>query len=202
MNNNVYETRDEVTEKVLKIYNYGSRVYGVNKEDSDYDYIYIVESDNDHLYYSVEKENLNITVYSEQHFIELIKEHKVHILECIFQDMNDPYLKYFELNKEKLRRAFSSVASNSFVKCKKKLKQGETYIGLKSLFHSLRILSYGIMIAVDGRITNYSIANKFYDMIFEIGNNWEMLESIFKPIYNSMKSQFRLVAPLEGEIND
>lgn len=200
MNTQVFETKNRVTEKILKTYKYGSRVYKCNNMYSDYDYITIVESDDENLYYSVEIGNTNIKVYSELHFIKLIKEHKVHILECIFQDENDKYLKYFELNKENLRRSFSSIASNSYVKCKKKLKQQDTYIGLKSLFHSLRILNFGIQIARYGKIVDYTSANIYRQMIFEIGDNWEELDGKFKPLYNSMKSLFKKLAPLESEL--
>lgn len=199
MDTNTYETRETIAETILKVYSYGSRVYGCNTEDSDYDFIVIVDSEDENLYYSVEGNNNNFTVYSEKHFIKLIKLHKVHILECIFQSDNDPYLKYFELNLENLRRSFSAVSSNSYVKCKKKLKQGEVYIGLKSMFHSIRILNFGMQIARNGKIVDYASANIIYGMIFDIGDDWEELDKQFKPLYNSMKTLFRKLAPLEGE---
>lgn len=196
-----YETRTQIDEKVLKVYRYGSRVYGCNKDNSDWDYIIVVESDKE-LYYSVELKSTNFTVYSEKMFIKRIKEHHISILECIFQDENDEYVKYFELDKAILRRAISSVASNSYGKCKKKIAQGDDYIGLKSLFHSLRILNFGIQIAKYGKITSYSSANVFYDMIFDIGSDWDKLHYQFKPIFNMLKTHFKKVAPLEGELHE
>jgi predicted nucleotidyltransferase len=197
----LHEERNNVDEKILKVYNYGSRVYGCHTEKSDYDKIIIVESDNDNLYYSVNMTNLNITVYSEALFIKKIQEHRIDALECIFQDKNDPYLKYFELDKEKLRRAISAVSSNSFVKCKKKLAQGDVYIGKKSLFHSLRILGFGIQIALTGKIVNYSYYNKYLTEIMSMGDDWEELKAKYQPIYNKAKSNFKLYAPLEEENN-
>jgi predicted nucleotidyltransferase len=197
-----YETRQNIDEKILKVYNYGSRVYGCNTENSDYDFIIIVESDKD-LYYTVEKVNCNITVYSESMFIKRIKEHNISVLECIFQFKNDPYLEHFNLNKERLRRSISGVSSNSFVKCKKKLAQGDYYIGKKSLFHSLRILGFGIQIALTGRIIDYSAYNHYLEEIMDMDtNDWETYKMIFKPIFNRMKTNFRVFAPLESEINE
>ena len=105
----------------------------------------------------------------------------------------------FELDSEKLRRAISSVASNSYVKCKKKIRDGEVYIGKKSLFHSIRILMFGIQIAKHGKIVNYEEANNYHKAIFEMGDDWSELDKKFKPIYNSLKSEFKRLAPLESD---
>jgi predicted nucleotidyltransferase len=195
----LYDVRDNVDQRILRVYNYGSRVYGCHTEQSDWDYILVVESDKD-LYYSVEKTNMNLTVYSESMFIKRIKEHHISVLECIFQNHNDPYLEYFELDKAQLRKSISAVAGNSFVKCKKKLAQGDYYIGKKSLFHSLRILGFGIQIALTGKIVNYSFYNKYLEEIMSIdSNDWNVYKEIYKPLYNRAKSNFRKFAPLEGE---
>lgn len=202
MDTNQYETRNKIDERIIKMYRYGSRVYGTATDKSDYDFIAIVESDKD-LYYSVNKPNTNFTVYSESMFIKRIQEHHISALECIFQKKDDPYLKYFKLNKEKLRRSLSATASNSFVKCKKKLKQGDYYIGKKSLFHSLRILGYGIQIALTGRIVDYSAYNSYHDIIMGMTTNeWEDYNKFFKKEFNRKKSEFRRVAPLEDEVRN
>lgn len=200
-NFDVYDERDKVEHKIIKLYEYGSTVYGTVTEDSDIDYIAVVESDED-LLYGVRNENCDYTVYSESMFIKAIQDHKASVLECIFQHENDEYRKYFELNTEKLRREFSSIASNSYVKCKKKIKDGDTRTGLKSLFHSLRILEFGIQIAISGKIRNYSCANHYLNTIMKIGGDWDMLHEVFKPIHNSLKSTFKILAPLEIEITE
>lgn len=201
---NKYETRTKIEEKVLKTYRYGSRVYRCNTDKSDYDFIMIVKSDNPYLYYSVNNDHAgcNFTVYSEQMFLKRMDEHHISVLECIFQDSYDKYAKDFMLDKAKLRKAISSVASNSYIKCKKKIRDGEEYIGLKSLFHSLRILNFGIQIALYGKIVNYSSANIFLNMIMEIGADWEALHAKFRPIFNAMKTLFKKLAPLESELNE
>lgn len=200
MNNEVSDFRNKIEHKILKTYKFGSRVYKTNTKESDYDFILVVESD-ERVKYNVDISKTNFVVYDEQTFIEMIKEHRIEALECIFQNENDKYLKHFVLDLSKLRKSVSSVASNSFVKCKKKVNQGDIRIGKKSLFHSLRILNFGIQISISGRIQNYSSANKFYDMIFDSGDTWEELNTKFKPIYNSKKSAFKNLAPL-GETNN
>jgi len=199
MSDQQYETRNNIDEPILKTYQYGSRVYGCHTSESDFDFIVVVESDKD-LYYSVNYTDTNFTIYSESMFIKRIQEHHISALECIFQDPSDPYRKYFKLDKSKLRRSISAVTGNSFVKCKKKLAQGDDYIGKKSLFHSLRILGFGIQIALTGKIVDYSAYNHFLYRILDMQtNDWEVYKKIFKPTFNRMKTNFRTFAPLEEE---
>lgn len=199
MNIEQYETRKQIDEPILRTYQYGSRVYNCHNNDSDYDFIVIVESDKD-LYYSVNFPDSNFTVYSESMFIKRIEEHNISALECIFQNPSDPYRKYFKLDKAKLRRSISSIASNSFGKCGKKLKQGDYYIGKKSLFHSIRILGFGIQIALTGRIVDYSAYNHYLYRIMETNStDWEVYKKLFKPTFNRMKSNFKNFAPLETD---
>lgn len=193
-----YETRNEIDEPILKVYNYGSQVYGCTTKHSDSDYIVVVESDNKDLYYSVNEDSANYTIYSEQRFIQRLREHHISTMECVFQHTNDPYVQCFNLNTELLRREISAVSSNSFVKCKKKLAIGEDYIGKKSMFHSLRILMFGIQIAKYGRIVNYAEANYLLPIIMKM-KDWREINEYCKPIFNDLKSQFKIVAPLESE---
>lgn len=101
------------------------------------------------------------------------------------------------MNLSKLREEISKRASNSFVKCKKKLtvETNEERIGLKSLFHSLRMIDFGIQIAETGRIYDFTASNHYLYDIFEIGPNWDKLKEKYQPIYNQLSSKFREVAP-------
>lgn len=194
-----YEVRTQIDEDIVKVYKYGSLVYGCTNSKSDLDYIVIVSSENPKLYYSVNEEDANYTICSEQRFIERIKEHHISALECIFQNpTKDTYIKHFNLNLETLRREISAVTSNSFVKCKKKLAISEDYIGKKSMFHSLRILMFGIQIAKFGKIVDYGEANSLLPVIMNM-NTWEEIKEYCQPIYNKYKSEFKKLAPLEGD---
>ena len=194
---NIHETRNDIDEPIIKVYNYGSSVYGCVTDKSDNDFIVVVDSD-EYLYYSVNNEEGDFTVYSKPLFIKRIYEHHISVMECIFQNTNDPFVKHFELDSEKLRREISSVSSNSFVKCKKKLRDGEEYIGKKSMFHSIRILMFGIQIARFGRIVDYSEANPFLPKIMEM-KDWKEIQAFMQPIYNAFKSSFKLLATLEND---
>jgi predicted nucleotidyltransferase len=193
-----YETRKDIDEPIIKAYTYGSVVYKCTTNTSDIDFIVVVESKDDNLYYSVNNSEGDYTVYSEQMFIKKIREHRISALECIFQAEDDQFLDYFHVVPELLRREISAVSSNSFVKCKKKLAIGEDYIGKKSMFHSLRILMFGIQIAKYGKIVDFTEANHLLPIIMDM-KDWNEIKEYCQPIFNSLKSEFKTLAPLESD---
>ena len=74
-------------------------------------------------------------------------------------------------------------------------KDYDLNIGKKSLFHAFRIISFGIQIAEEERIFNYSECNDLFNEIMSAYNNWDSLFEIYKPRYNELCSNFRLLAP-------
>lgn len=95
---------------------------------------------------------------------------------------------------EKVRRQFSRTASNSWVKCKKKLIVPESYdpyVAKKSLWHSLRILMFGTQIVEAGRIADYAEANGLYAEIMACPDDWDELDRRYRPVRNGLRSRFR-----------
>ena len=104
----------------------------------------------------------------------------------------------FSLDKWKLRESFSHVASNSWVKAKKKLtveKDYDLYIGQKSLFHSLRLLSFAIDICELGEIKYDNESGLYKEIMSAETPTWDYYYSKYHEIYNSLKSQLRELAP-------
>ena len=191
----------EQTGRLLNIYLYGSHVYGTNDDKSDVDYIFIVD-------HQKEKESqtfagrFNITSYPVNYFQELINGHHVSALECFFLP-DKPKIELhnfqFSLDKTKLRESFSAKASNSWIKAKKKIDLHQEYrVGMKSLFHSLRILNFGIQIAHAGTIVRYDTANRYWNKIVEQNfKKWQPYKDYWQSEYNELKSKFRIVCPME-----
>jgi len=200
-------------QEIINCYIFGSTVYQTTNIKSDIDYILVCNN----LKYkdilqkdkSIDLGNnkINLKLYSHKIFVELIKQHRIDVLECLF--LKDKFIlkqtvdyKYhFKLNLDTLRRSISAVCSNSYVKCKKKLKQEDDYIGKKSMFHSLRIAHYGIQIAKYNEIVDYINLDDNYttitlfNEIFKL-NNWNEINNKYKHYANNLRTQFRLVAPL------
>ena len=144
-------------EKIISVFIYGSINYGTYNKKSDYDVIIIYDQDEPMSEtFTIDLEiPINYTLISLTEFYRMIKAHRIDALECLFllDEFKFETVKFdFELNLDTLRRSISAVCSNSYVKCKKKMAQGDDYIGKKSLFHSLRIADYGIKLATIKRI--------------------------------------------------
>ncbi len=166
---------------VLNIYIYGSRVYGTYTEKSDYDYIVVVDTQENaqKLEPCARGENEDFTIYTKEQFEEQVANHEISALECLFLSQENIIKKTvefpFTLDLEKLRPAISQKSSNSWVKAKKKFivdKDYAPYIGQKSAWHSLRILDFGCQLARYGKITNYKETNALLPVILKL-SSWE-----------------------------
>lgn len=191
---------------ILAVFPYGSRVYGTKTDQSDYDYIVVVDSDSDEvLSVEIPEARIEATVYSIKKFKERVLEHEVSVLECLFLPpeliIKNNLRINFEPSLPKLRAAISAKVSNSWVKTKKKFivdKDYAPYIGLKSIFHCFRILEFGKQIATHGVIKNYGAANFIWqELVAKRPEEWTWpeLEDRYKVRYNQSCSEFRLLAP-------
>ena len=182
--------------RIFNVYLFGSLVYGTyDKSVSDYDVIIVANN-------SVESTEIrsglfNIHVYTPDKFKKDLNWHRINNLECIFAPdwailkESIDYKSKFKLDIPKLRHAISHISSNSWVKFKKKLMQDEYRIGIKSLFHSIRIPMFAIQIAKEGYISDFGCANYIWDNIKYRQDSWENLQTEFKPILNSVMTEFR-----------
>jgi hypothetical protein len=188
-------------DNILNVYQFGSRVYGSDSINSDFDYIYVLKE-------YVESNDINIHHYTTQQFQALLDKHDIQMLECFF--LSDKYKHkekvkfHFNLDKGKLRTAISTISSTSWVKGKKKLivmGDYDKWLAIKSVFHSLRILDFGIQIAQHSKIINYSSMNYvLVDLInlskeFDKVDLWEKIESKYKKVYLEKGSIFKAACP-------
>ena len=164
--------------KIGDKFQYGSTIYGVNHKHSDIDFLEM-------------KSEEDIA-----DFYQRLEDHDPVAVEVALR-----YLIPFEINLAKLRKSFSAKASNSWVKAKKKLEvEHDYYIGKKSLWHSLRLLIFGISIAqsvTKKEELDFAIANFLYDRIVNNPrNDWAYFKAEYQETYNKLRSDFRKVAPL------
>ncbi len=77
----------------------------------------------------------------------------------------------------------------------------EKYLAVKSIFHSLRILDYGIQIAEENKIYDYSSSNYILEDLmilftqYERNELWEVIETKYKKVFNQRKSTFKRLCP-------
>ena len=198
---NILKSQYDITpDKVVGVYPYGSILYNTITDKSDLDLVVIVDMvKNDYLQY--ESEDLDIHFLSINYYNQLLQKHDIMALECYFN--KTPYLAYeteFKLDLPTLRKSISHVASNSWVKAKKKvnLEDEDDYIGYKSLFHSFRIPILGTQIARFGEIKNFRDGNVYWTRIMGMvdhGSTIEQILAVLKPDHNKVMSDFRELAP-------
>lgn len=186
---------------ILNVYRFGSIVYGTNNIHSDEDFICVTKE-------RQVSADINVHMYTVSEFETLLSNNDIQAMECMFLT-NEFILKNehkfdFKVDISKLRESISTVSNTSYVKAKKKLTVMADYdkkLALKSLFHSLRILDFGIQLARDGKIYNYSSMNYVYTDIMKIGDTydynklWEVLDSKYRKVFNKLKSNFKTYAP-------
>ena len=81
--------------------------------------------------------------------------------------------------KQHIRSGFSEKSSWAEVRARKKFLDSEIQIALKSLYHSYRILCYGIQIGLYGQIKDWTIANPMLEELIAKPTN-ELTEQYFK----------------------
>jgi predicted nucleotidyltransferase len=177
--------------RIQNVYVFGSRIYKTASENSDWDLLVIAKTPYPEKELVVE--NFNIHILTLDRFLEGLKQHHIGRIESLMspiilkEDIKIP----FELKITSLRHSISHICSNSWVKSKKKLEQGDYYIGIKSLFHSLRIAEFGIQLVKYGKIIDWQISNYLWDKLKSKTWTWQELDKEFRLQKNSLMTEFR-----------
>lgn len=181
--------------RLKNAYIFGSRIYGNYNDKSDWDVLVIANTPSPETEFK--SDILNVHVLSAERFKDGLKQHNIRNIECILspdwaklkEDIKFP----LEIKENSLRHSISHINSNSWVKARKKLEQGDYEIGIKSLYHSIRIPMFGIQISTTGTIYNWSCANHIWKKLKKKVWTWSELESEFKKLNNNTMSDFRKV---------
>ena len=192
-----------IIDNSINIYRHGSLVYGTFVPGiSDYDHIVILPDSYAYMDTSqYEEENNQYTFYTQSTWQKMLDNNEVSAIESYLlppEHILKETIKFSTtLNTSKIRDQFSKTASNSYVKCKKKLEVEDSfnpYVGKKSLWHSLRILDFGIQILKYGKIIDYTSVSYLYkELISNESISWEYYRNMYKPLYNNLKTQFKLM---------
>jgi predicted nucleotidyltransferase len=176
--------------KVYNIYPFGSRCYNTANENSDYDFIVVANNSVESIEYNFK--DINFHIETPDFFQSKLDWNDPKYFECVLWDYplleNIPF--ELKIDEPKFRHSVSHISSNSWVKAKKKIYQGDTYLGQKSLFHSLRIPMFAIQIMKEQHISDWECANMYWEDIKEI-KGWDILKKKYQPIRNNIMSEFR-----------
>ena len=197
--------------RVHNIYVFGSRVYETHSDNSDWDIIVVANNSVESI--EIKSDLYNIHIYTPKKFQEDLDWHMPKNIECYFAPswakLQERIKFDFTLDIKKLRHATSHVSSNSWVKSKKKLEIGDYHLGIKSLFHSLRIPIFSTQLINTGQI-DFTSANFIWNKLNRVDENWchysdlpsansykswnwEELDLEFRELKNNILTEFRKV---------
>lgn len=174
MINRIYDILPVSKESVKNIYMYGSRVYGNYNENSDYDFLII----GDFLkYQEINKNNINVHIFNNKTFQFNLNNYEMRAIECYmapnFAKIKEDNKFDFKLNKNKFKSSILFEINKNWRIGKRKFKENDIYGGKKRIYHTIRLLMFGIQILKNGEITNWTEANKYHKEIMnDIHTEW------------------------------
>ncbi len=194
--------------KVKNVYIYGSRIYGNAREGSDYDIIMIAS----HLLEHEEKRAtingalLNIHIITPDKFLADLKIHNIMNLECLFAPewarLKEKLVLPNEINVKKLVKNNLAQSYSSWNGGKMKVRKYDIHRGLKSVFHSLRMLMFAIQIAEHGKIVDFSQANYLFSEIVDSDEfEWDYFKEKYLPLKIELEDKLKSKVPNEQEQN-
>jgi len=183
--------------KILNEYIVGSHVYGTNNSDSDTDYLVVVDGEP-----IVKEERLGENDFhyiSKAEFDHLLNINHIKAIETIYSPskfiLKEKYKPNFKIDPIALRNTTSAICSNSWVKGKKKIQDGEINIGLKSFFHSIRIMEFSCQLLLIDNIV-FDSMNWVWDELNALSNKNQdeilaIVDQQYKPMRNGIHTTFK-----------
>jgi len=182
--------------KVRNVYVYGSRVYGSNRPDSDFDIVMVAGHMLPHE--EIKSEKYNIHIHTPDKFKADLLNYKMYALECFFAPdwakvlIKESYRDDFSLNEAKFKQSILTQSSNTWSDAKYKFQTGDIHKGLKTGFHALKVLQFGIQILDKGWIYDFGANN---DLLLEIKNSefydWKPFKEKYLPLKIELEEKFK-----------
>jgi len=176
---------DQLQERILNLYQIGSRVYGTATEDSDWDFVAVVNGN-----YTgetiLDMGNVTVNTYDVAAFERLLTDHLTQAIMCIYLPKehiwkNERNFDNFVLNKKILRKSFMRKICSCFNRAKIYCSEAQYYHMKKMITHTFRYLSFAQQIQEQDRIVDYTCANSLW---FEIKENpredWKSYEDYYR----------------------
>lgn len=166
----------KITEDVLAIFPYGSRIYGTANENSDYDFIIVTKGAflksgafKQNAISSVDRKIQGV-LYSRSGFIDAINNYEIGALECLSLDpslviQSKWPFKVQKWDDKQLVQKIIEKASASWHIASMQSRDDYKESAKKGIFHALRILMFGIQLVEHKRIVNFSEANELKEEI-------------------------------------
>lgn len=181
--------------KIRNIYFIGSRIYQTNNMDSDYDFTVVADT-------SLNEQIFNDELYQVK--VLSISKYNRDLYNCEFPVIESRFLPDYAKIKEditstpeiNLHRLYDSVERK--IEYNNKLLKnlfGRTnnyYSINKLIFHNFRIILFATDIAKNGAITDFTIANGYYNFGLKYNfTSFEEMQNLINPTLNLLKFELK-----------
>ena len=156
-------------ERVLKVYQFGSRVWGTAAENADWDFFVVIKDYNGSVHPSLDLAlvgcQVDISAYNVEQWKQLLEEHDMLALVCEHLPSpfvwKDSYRSNVALSLKTLVRGASKETS----KCLSMshvhfVKNGDRRTGLKNFVHATRYIEFATQMATHGALFDLGVANQ------------------------------------------
>ena len=182
--------------RVRNIYLYGSRVYGSNKEDSDYDIMMVAPHIFSRDQFITSKYNINVHIPDV--FEDELRGHDMIALECLWSPdfarlkIKEDYESKFILDIPKLKVKLLSQSHSVWHQAKMAIKDCDILRGQKRVAHALKILMFGIQIVENGKIVDFSEVAPIYKEVSDFnGLEWDDYRDRYLPLKKDLENNLK-----------
>lgn len=193
--------------KVKNIFIYGSQVYGSAHKFSDYDIVVTAGAllPHEEKRMMVNGAKLNIHIYTPDVFADCLKKHDIMNLECVFAPdwarLQEKNILSKEINIKKLISHNLTQSYASWMGGKMKICDGNVEKGVKSVFHSLRMLMFAAQIAEYGKIVDFTVGNALYDEMMDCDEyDWDYYKEKYLPLKKELEERLKSFDKIEENV--
>lgn len=171
-----------ISEDILNIYPYGSRVYGNASETSDSDYVIVTKAGMlksggfKQNAISNKARNIQGILYSRSGFIDAINNYEITALECLSlpDEMLIKKTWNFKIQKWEDKEFIKSIItkmSASWFSADNYAKDDYKDLAKKGIYHAIRILIFAEQIKENKKVIDFTAANDFKKLINNIDDD-------------------------------
>lgn len=207
--------------ELLNLYLFGSRLCGVEKPDSDYDFVGICEGKYFYAYRLYETtvpaelsptgEELSVSINLQHttYFKETLKDAFINSVMLLYLPTDFVFMELYDiragyiLHYPNLRQSIQMDSTHNAAKAKRLWRELDFYTAKKNVLHGIRYLNYAIQVLETGSINDFKAGNEFFRDIMNweepSGENseskkfehWRALEGKYSPLYTELTTYVR-----------